>query len=164
MRSRLCDLVTRFRQRKLRQREVTAGMGADRDERIGCQPAYFVPGHHQGGAKTARVEARRLAKLGNKGTGMYAAFAGYAVEAAVIDIDHWRHFYLLLAPWSGACWPSTPGGVALHAASICGGFASSPVLRGGAQATLRPVGADLDLVAATLELLDRALRQPCFHR
>jgi O-antigen ligase len=27
----------------------------------------------------------------------YAAFAGHAVEAAVIDIDHWRHFYLLLA-------------------------------------------------------------------
>jgi hypothetical protein len=80
MRSRLCDLVTRFRQRELRQREVTAGMGADRDERIGCQLAYFVPGHHQGGAKTARVEARRLAKLGNKGTGRYAAFAGYAVE------------------------------------------------------------------------------------
>jgi O-antigen ligase len=28
---------------------------------------------------------------------VYAAFAGHAVEAAVIDIDHWRHFYLLLA-------------------------------------------------------------------
>jgi O-antigen ligase len=27
----------------------------------------------------------------------YAAFVGHAVEAAVIDIDHWRHFYLLLA-------------------------------------------------------------------
>jgi O-antigen ligase len=28
---------------------------------------------------------------------VYAAFAGHAVEAGVIDIDHWRHFYLLLA-------------------------------------------------------------------
>jgi O-antigen ligase len=28
---------------------------------------------------------------------VYAAFAGHAVEAAVIDIDHWRHSYLLLA-------------------------------------------------------------------
>jgi O-antigen ligase len=27
----------------------------------------------------------------------YAAFVGHAVEAALIDIDHWRHFYLLLA-------------------------------------------------------------------
>jgi O-antigen ligase len=27
----------------------------------------------------------------------YAAFVGHAVEAAVIDIDHWRHLYLLLA-------------------------------------------------------------------
>lgn len=28
---------------------------------------------------------------------VFAAFAGHAVEAGVIDIDHWRHFYLLLA-------------------------------------------------------------------
>jgi O-antigen ligase len=28
---------------------------------------------------------------------VYAAFVGHAVEAAVIDLDHWRHFYLLLA-------------------------------------------------------------------
>ena len=27
----------------------------------------------------------------------YAAFVGHVVEAALIDIDHWRHFYLLLA-------------------------------------------------------------------
>lgn len=27
----------------------------------------------------------------------YAAFLGVVVEGAIIDTDHWRHFYLLLA-------------------------------------------------------------------
>src|SRR5215813_7676313 len=58
---------------------------------------------------------------------------------------------------------STPGGVALHAACICGGLASCPVLRGGAQAALRPVGTDLDLMATPLELRDRAVWQPSLH-
>jgi len=43
---------------------------------------------------------------------VYAAFVGHAVEAAVIDIDHWRHFYLLLAlVWgllAGARTPQRP--------------------------------------------------------
>src|SRR5262245_31993593 len=69
-RQALRDLVARFWQRQLRQRQVTAGMGTDRDQRIGRQAAYFVPGHHQPGAKTARVEARRPAELGNDGAGV----------------------------------------------------------------------------------------------
>jgi hypothetical protein len=31
---------------------------------------------------------------------MYAAYLGVAVEGAIIDIDHWRHYFLIL----GALW------------------------------------------------------------
>ena len=31
---------------------------------------------------------------------MYAAYLGVAVESAIIDIDHWRHYFLIL----GALW------------------------------------------------------------
>ena len=27
---------------------------------------------------------------------VYAAFLGIAVESAIIDIDHWRHYFLIL--------------------------------------------------------------------
>ena len=34
---------------------------------------------------------------------VYAAFIGVAIEGAIIDIDHWRHFWLLLGVlWGGA--------------------------------------------------------------
>jgi hypothetical protein len=31
---------------------------------------------------------------------IYAAYLGVAVESAIIDIDHWRHYFLIL----GALW------------------------------------------------------------
>jgi len=31
---------------------------------------------------------------------IYAAYLGAAVESAIIDIDHWRHYFLIL----GALW------------------------------------------------------------
>jgi hypothetical protein len=43
--------------------------------------------------------------------------------------------------------------VALHAARIGGGAAAAAVARGGGEAAFRPVGADLDDVAAALQLL-----------
>jgi hypothetical protein len=27
---------------------------------------------------------------------IYAAYVGVAVESAIIDIDHWRHYFLIL--------------------------------------------------------------------
>lgn len=44
---------------------------------------------------------------------IYASFVGHALEGALIDLDHWRHFYLLLAlVWgmmaSGRAEPGTP--------------------------------------------------------
>ena len=31
---------------------------------------------------------------------VYAAFVGLVIESAIIDIDHWRHYFLIL----GALW------------------------------------------------------------
>ena len=50
-------------------------------------------------------------------------------------------------------------GVALHAARIGGGLAAPAVARGGGEAAFRPVGPDLDDVAAAAQLLDRLRRQ-----
>jgi hypothetical protein len=49
----------------------------------------------------------------------YAAFVGHAVEGVLIDLDHWRHFYLLLAlVWGlmlgGPREASTGGGGGMH--------------------------------------------------
>jgi O-antigen ligase len=39
-----------------------------------------------------------------------AAFFGMAVEGLVIDTDHWRHFYLIMAMvWGMALAPTAPG-------------------------------------------------------
>ena len=46
------------------------------------------------------------------------------------------------------------GGVALHAARIGGGAAALADARGGGEAALRPVGADLDHMAAARQLVD----------
>ena len=39
----------------------------------------------------------------------FAAFVGNALEGAIIDSDHWRHFYLLMTiVWGLACEPPLP--------------------------------------------------------
>jgi hypothetical protein len=58
-------------------------------------------------------------------TVLFAAFIGMALEGIVIDTDHWRHFYLLMAmiwgmavqageadyQWDGGRWPLRCGEV-----------------------------------------------------
>src|ERR1700754_219818 len=53
---------------------------------------------------------------------------------------------------------SATGGVALHAARIGGGAAARADLRGGGEAAFRPVGASLDDVASSRQLVDGCLR------
>src|SRR5947209_3585549 len=55
------------------------------------------------------------------------------------------------------CCPSTPGGVALHAAWIGGGTAAHPDARGRCEAAFGPVGADFHDVPALAQVLDRRL-------
>src|SRR5262245_29661549 len=55
---------------------------------------------------------------------------------------------------------SSPGGVALHPARIGGGAAATARARGGGEASLAPIGVDLDDVAAALQFLHRRVRQP----
>src|SRR3954454_16121015 len=52
---------------------------------------------------------------------------------------------------------SASGGVALHAARIGGGAAAGADLGGGGEAAFRPVGADLDDMAAVRQFVDRCL-------
>src|SRR4051812_3062028 len=54
-------------------------------------------------------------------------------------------------------WLSSSGRVALHAPGIGGGAATTSDARGRGQPPLRPVGADLDDVAAAAQFLDRGL-------
>src|SRR5262245_48269702 len=58
---------------------------------------------------------------------------------------------------------SPPGCVTLHAARVGGGAAAAPDLGGGGEAAFRPGLADLDEVAAPLELVARRLRHAAFH-
>jgi hypothetical protein len=39
---------------------------------------------------------------------IYAAYLGVAVESAIIDIDHWRHYFLLLGVLWGLIIASRP--------------------------------------------------------
>src|SRR5580704_5420507 len=55
-----------------------------------------------------------------------------------------------------------PRGVTLHAARIGGGAAARADAGGGGEPAFRPVRADLDLVAAALELVDGLLRHAAF--
>src|ERR1700685_96244 len=57
---------------------------------------------------------------------------------------------------------SPPRGVTLHAARIGGGAAARADAGCGGEPAFRPVGADLDLVAAALELVDGLLRHAAF--
>src|SRR5262245_28912144 len=59
--------------------------------------------------------------------------------------------------------PLPPRGVALHAARVGGGLAAHPVLGGGGEAAFRPVGANLHLVAAALQLLHGRCGQAAFY-
>src|SRR5689334_10206768 len=53
-------------------------------------------------------------------------------------------------------------GVSLHAARVGGGMTADADLRCGGEAAFRPVGADLDGVAAPGQRISRRLRQPAF--
>src|SRR5215216_2435891 len=55
------------------------------------------------------------------------------------------------------------GSVALHAARIGGGAAAPAGTGGRGEPTFRPVGTDLDDVAASAQLIERRLRKPSFH-
>src|SRR5580704_15942484 len=57
---------------------------------------------------------------------------------------------------------SPPRRVTLHAARIGGGAAAWADAGGGGEAAFRPVGADLDLVAAALEFVDGLFRHAAF--
>src|SRR4051794_27019544 len=60
---------------------------------------------------------------------------------------------------------SAPRRVALHAARIGRGLAPLAVARGRREPSFRPVGTDLELVPALLELVLRLLRHPALdHR
>ena len=39
---------------------------------------------------------------------VYAAYVGVAVESAIIDIDHWRHYFLILGVLWGLMAASRP--------------------------------------------------------
>jgi len=39
---------------------------------------------------------------------VYACFVAHVLEGAIIDLDHWRHFYLLMALVWGLILSGTP--------------------------------------------------------
>src|SRR5262245_57786472 len=90
--------------------------------------------------------------------------SGPAVEAAVLEIDRSLAALLSVASRTGRFGAgSTPGGIALHAASIGGRLAPPPFLGCRTEAALRPIRAHFHPVASPLELLDGRLRQAALH-
>lgn len=69
----------------------------------------------------------------------YAAFVANALEGAIVDTDHWRHFYLLMAIIWGLMSASTQAGAKLQRRA--GRLAASPVN------TFRPQGRSPRLLA-----------------
>src|SRR5262249_52155247 len=67
-------------------------------------------------------------------------------------------------PRSGEAGDSPPGGVALHAARIGGGTTAATLACSRGQAALRPVGLDLDDVAAAAQLFNGVGRQPALDQ
>ena len=52
------------------------------------------------GGEGTRVSSLIHRWLGRPKPKQYCAFVGTVVESAIIDIDHWRHYFLIL----GALW------------------------------------------------------------